>query len=671
AISSEIGAVLLSSGNVLRAKGDLIRDRALQSINFDYLPWKYQNLEELPKKTQCYYANAEEKYEEAIATPSVSRETKVKAQINLFKLRIEAGKTSGLKNLYQGIEIEKLSPSRSSVYDKIYLAESWAYWQQREENANDFTESFEQLNSALQEAQELGDKRAESYVLGNLGGLYEYLAWQGESAQSKEDETTALEVTQKALDLIQPLASPDLAYQWEWQIGRLRVRQNQPQKAISHYRIAARSLDLVRNNLLAINTDIQFSFRDNVEPLYRQLLGLMLARPESDNLQEALYYLESLQLAELENFLRCDLQTDFQRQQSPFDSSTETISEQRENLVEKDSTTAFVYPIILSDRLDTIWKLPGESLKHYSRTIPASEIEETLRSLRQGILDRYPTEFRKNAQKVYEWLIEPVEDKLKHHSIKTLGFILDGSFRQIPISALYDRKANKYLVEKDYAIAIIPSVQLIELENPREGAKVLGGGISKGLDDVEGRNFAPLQAEKELNIVADEILLDSSFTLEMLQHKVDSGNFSVVHLATHGKFSSDPEETYILVHSSEASRGRLLKAKEFDTLLRNRDREDRIELLVLSACETAQGDNRAILGLAGLAVRSGVESTLATLWRVSDDSTVDAMKVFYQELQDGATKAEALHRAQQSLLQQQRYQPPYYWAPYILVGSWR
>ncbi|MDY6781728.1 MAG: CHAT domain-containing protein [Cyanobacteriota bacterium] len=678
AINSEMSAVLLSLGNTLRAKGNLIRDRALMSINFNYLPWQDQNRGEISGKAERFYGEAEEKYKEAIATPSVSINTKINAQLNLLSLKVEQGQNSEIEELKQAIEIKKLPPSRTSIYAQVSLAKSLAFWQQKYANFNNFVEISTFLENALQEARELGDKRAESYVLGNLGGLCEYLAWREEQPQNKQNiksanrKETALELTEKALDLIQPLEAPDLAYQWEWQLGRLLAKQEKKESAIAAYQMAVRALELIRSDLLAIKPDVQFSFRDNVEPLYRQLLDLILTQPTLENLKEALYYVESLQLAELENFLQCELQANFPRQRNSLSASTEAISARLEELVEEDSEIAIVYPIILSKRIDTIWKLPGENLKYYSRAIAASKVEETLQNLRQNILKLRIPEFRQSAREVYEWLLEPIDAELEENSsIKTLGFVLDGSFRQIPISVLYDRKTKKYLAQKERALVMLPSIQLTEVENIREQAEILGGGISEELN-VEERKFTPLKIQEELNAIADEILLNSSFTLDTLQNKVNSGNFSIVHLATHGQFSSDPEETYILVHSSKKSQGRLLKAQEFDTLLRNRDRDRKIELLVLSACETAQGDNRAILGLAGLAVRSGVGSTLATLWKVSDDSTVEVMKVFYQELQKpGVTKAEALHRAQQSLLNQQRYQEPYYWGSYILVGSWR
>ena len=96
-----------------------------------------------------------------------------------------------------------------------------------------------------------------------------------------------------------------------------------------------------------------------------------------------------------------------------------------------------------------------------------------------------------------------------------------------------------------------------------------------------------------------------------------------------------------------------------------------MELLTLSACQTAAGDERAALGLAGIAVRAGARSALATLWNVSDQAASLLVVEFYQKLNDPAvSKAEALQAAQIMLLKSGRYRHPFYWSPYLLIGNW-
>jgi CHAT domain-containing protein len=169
-------------------------------------------------------------------------------------------------------------------------------------------------------------------------------------------------------------------------------------------------------------------------------------------------------------------------------------------------------------------------------------------------------------------------------------------------------------------------------------------------------------------------LLNQAFTRSSVENLVSSGLFPVIHLATHGNFSSDPEQTYLLLSDE------LLRVRSMDAVFRLNPlaRANVIELLVMSACKTATGDERATLGLAGMAVRSGARSTVATLWPAEDDSTADIMPDFYQQLKAGKNKAEALRSAQLNLLKRLREEQRAEntergfrkWAPYILVGNW-
>ena len=168
--------------------------------------------------------------------------------------------------------------------------------------------------------------------------------------------------------------------------------------------------------------------------------------------------------------------------------------------------------------------------------------------------------------------------------------------------------------------------------------------------------------------VSAKVLLDQDFTRFRLQKQIETTSFPVVHLATHGQFSSQADNTFLLTWDER------INVKNLDQLLREREGQQLspIELLILSACQTAAGDKRAVLGLAGVAVRSGARSTLATLWSVQDQSTAELMREFYVNLsQRGISKAEALRQAQLSLLRSSQYQHPFYWAPFVLVGNWQ
>ena len=154
-----------------------------------------------------------------------------------------------------------------------------------------------------------------------------------------------------------------------------------------------------------------------------------------------------------------------------------------------------------------------------------------------------------------------------------------------------------------------------------------------------------------------------------MEEKLSKLPFTIVHLATHGQFSSDIDQTYILDWNHP------IFINQLNQLLRTSEIKspNPIELLILSACQTAEGDKRAALGLAGVAVRAGARSTVATLWSVNDQSTSEFMSQFYAELaKPNITRAKALCLVQRSFLQHndKEYQHPKHWAPFILVGNW-
>ncbi|QYO64620.1 CHAT domain-containing protein [Leptolyngbya sp. 7M] len=167
-------------------------------------------------------------------------------------------------------------------------------------------------------------------------------------------------------------------------------------------------------------------------------------------------------------------------------------------------------------------------------------------------------------------------------------------------------------------------------------------------------------------VQAKQPLLNEAFTETNLEQQLQAGEFSAIHLKTHGIFSSDPEETFIVAYQE------LITGRDLGRLIQlgRLGEASPIELLALSACSTAQGDNRAVLGLAGVAVQAGARSVVSTLWEAQDLPNTELMIRFYQELLDPQiSRAEALRRAQLHLLQQ-GYPTPHVWATYVLVGNW-
>lgn len=161
-------------------------------------------------------------------------------------------------------------------------------------------------------------------------------------------------------------------------------------------------------------------------------------------------------------------------------------------------------------------------------------------------------------------------------------------------------------------------------------------------------------------------LVDGAFKKTSMQTQLERKSYSAIVFATHGQFHSDPRQSFLLTYDDR------IKLDELDRILRiGQFRDSSVELLVLSACETAQGDERAALGLAGVAVKAGANSVLASLWSVNDASTAELIPAFFEKLKNPVfSKAQALQQAQKELLADTQYRHPYYWAAFVLIGNW-
>ncbi len=551
-------------------------------------------------------------------------------------------------------------PAIAAIYNRLNFALSLQQLQQEDK----LPVAIQYANEALQQAEEIKNKRSEAYALGILGKLYQ-----------ATDETLAQTSTEKALRLAQSIQALDIAYQWQYQLGQIYEKRGEMKNARAAYKGAVDTLDLVRKDLLSINPDVQFSFRENVKPVYDKFISLLLQSEESqDNLQQITEVNGKLQLAELENFLRCGSLNlkPINKLENPPDAVIHIIVIEEQNKLAEQNKVAVIVNLPKQS--------PSNQYHYYD--FPLSEINASVNVLRENLQNPTPKQVKidrdilPDAQKLYNLLIAPAKPYLPAEG--TLVFVLDSSLQNIPMSLLQDENKH-YLIEK-YSITLSLGSSLQE---PKfllwEESNALIAGASKGKSFDEEPKFNPLpNVENELNKVKEntyqsKLLFNETFTKENFQNLLNQSTFPIVHLATHGKFSSNPEETVILASDTRINvtqLHRLIKQ-------RNENSSATIELLVLSACQTAKGDKQSGLGLAGIAVQAGARSTVASLWNVSDKSTAEFMGKFYQNLKAGKTKAEALRQAQLDFLQNpqqnpeyKNYKHPYYWAAFILVGSW-
>lgn len=425
-------------------------------------------------------------YQQAAATTSQPL-LKTEAQLNQLSLLVSTQQWQQAHNLLPTIKTNLTTavPNRKLIYLHVNLAKNAIALANNAASKEYLPLAQKLLETSVRQARELKDPQAESYAVGMLGYLYE----------KNRQVSLANKYTQQAVQLAHSINNPDLIYQWQWQLGRLLKTQGDRRGAIASYTEAVNALESLRSDLVVTNADMQFSFRQSIEPVYRELVSLLLSKNgrsvSQENLLQARNTIESLQLAELNNFFR----------EACLDVTPTAIDR-------IDPQAAVIYPIIQNDR----------------------------------------------------------------------------------------------------------------------------------------------------------------FTQDNLREQIETARYPIIHIATHGQFSSNRDDTFLLAWDEN------ITIEQLDELLQNNVSQGQaIELLILSACETARGDERAALGLAGMAVKAGARTTLATLWAVYDRSTALIMNNFYENItqpQKRRNKAYALRQAQLDLLNSPEFRHPYYWASFIMIGNW-
>jgi CHAT domain-containing protein len=575
------------------------------------------------------------------ATANASHDNeRLQAKLNQLRLYAEWGEDpSGFEEAQQLMPLLQQMPNgRSKAYSAINLASSLAMLQ----GSMEARPIADLLAQSIQTARELQDPRAEAYGLSEMGQLY--------ARRGQLDE--GIQLIRQSLAIAEQLEAKDITAQSAWKLGRLLKEKGDRTSAIASYSEAVNALQALRGDLVAVNQDVQFSFRESVEPVYRELVALLLDNnPDQPALMKVRELIEGLQIAELDNFFR-----------------EACLDAQPKQIDQIDRNAAVLYSIVLSDRVAVVASTsdPQQPLRYFSSPIKAGEAEAGVRDLLASLHPASSRESRlASSQKLYDWLIRPVEASGALQGRQTLVFVLDGLLRKVPVAALHD--GRQYLIEK-HSVALSPGLRLMGAQQlAKQQVRAVVAGISEARGGFNALPSVTGEVGDISKATAGTALLNQNFTAQTLANRVQGNSANLVHLATHGQFSSNLDETFLLTWNGR------MNIRELSDLLRNRDsgQQDALELLVLSACDTAAGDDRAVLGLAGLAVKSGARSTLASLWPVKDQVAARLMTQFYQELkQPNMTKAEALRRSQIALLKDKDFDDPFFWSSFVLVGNW-
>lgn len=496
-------------------------------------------------------------------------------------------------------------------------------------------------------AESIGDRRGASYAWGYLGKLYE----------EENRYAEALQLTRRAIHGAQQVNSADSLYLWEWQAGRLLTKMGTIEDAIGAYRRAVRTLQSIRSELSISYGAPQTSFRETIGPVYFELVDLLLQRAASlpDRRQAGAYLIEARESVEL--FKTAELRDYFR--DDCVDNALSKITE----LDTIAKSAVVIYPILLPDRTELLVSLPT-GLKRILVSVGAETLTREVREFRHKLEKRTTREYLPHAQRLYDWLIRPLEADLAAFPIDTLVFVPDGALRTIPMAALHDGK--QFLIAK-YGVGITPSLSLSDPRPiKRENMKVLAVGVTEAVQGFPALPNVSVELKEMQALLGSTTLVDREFLAANLENKLKEEQFSIVHVASHGEFGNDVENTFLLTYDAKVSLDRL---NQMIGVFRFRD--DPLELLTLSACDTAAGDDRAALGLAGMAIKAGARSALATLWNINDQATVDLVMDFYREIKDpGISRAVALQRAQMKLISNPRFEHPGFWSAFLMINNW-
>lgn len=485
------------------------------------------------------------------------------------------------------------------------------------------------VSVATAEAERINDMRALSFAHGVAAELKALK--NASSSEVKADYSQALAVAQS-------IRAPDAAYEWAYKLALLEEETGSRSAAEQYYKSSIAALSQVREDLISVNTELRFDFSEKIEPVYQDYMRFLVL---DDNLAQAVAIHDSLQLAQLENFLRC----------GRLPSASEPLADQ-----------VSIHVINFKDAVEVIvsnqqgiygYSLPGDAVLQAARNL-------VLNIQSPSFVETPEAKFLPYSQLLYDQLLTPAMADGLISSSDRLSFILDAPFRAIPMGLLHD--GQQYLAAT-HALSTSLQLRIPDTESARNRA-LFAGITEQAPSFVESRLSSlpetEFEAESVKGYVRSKVLLNDEFTVDRLRQALGQDSYKIVHISTHGQFSSAPERTYL------AAWNELIDFQEMEGLFQG---AGSIDLLVLSTCQSAADDDRSTLGLAGIAVRSSARSAIASLWLVDSVGSSVLIDRFYQAKSQGLSTPDSLQRAQTELIGSSTFSHPFYWAPFIFISG--
>ena len=549
---------------------------------------------------------------------------------------IEWGKVSPGLSTQQLERGRRLLTNLPASRTKVFLAINWAKL--------DMKRTDYWLSQSAEVAETTGDATAKSYVFLERGLLAE------KSGQLAE----ALESAQSAIRLALTESVDDALYRSYWLAGRINQKLGEKEAAFQNILEAIVSFESLNQGVTQINVEQRLNFSPQIEPMYRAALEFLLEEPipNESNLRESLLIFAKLRWAQLQNYFG--------------DNCFELELNNRNSQVEKVKKNSVVlFSILLSNQTHLILQLSDGTLRHSRASLGktgitklATDWHSSLAIDAEDFSERsYRWQFWQQGQDLYDMIIRPFERELEQINPDTIVFVHDGVLRNLPMAALYDGEKKEFLAQKWASVSSI-GLNFKSTASSEKKLEAVAFGLGVAREGWSALAQVELEIENVTQILGGKSFLNQEFTTENLAQSLKDENYSLVHLATHGYFGGIAENSLILAYDKP------LNALELEDVLGQSQAP--IEFLVLSACETALSSEFSALGLAGVALRSGVDSVLGSFWAVQDNEQRELIQDFYSNIyHKNLEKAQALQQIQTRQIERNAH--PSKWAAFNLI----
>jgi CHAT domain-containing protein len=660
---------------------------------------------------------AQQAYEQALAASPDSAETAISVGLNRSALRTaEIGKQAMLVQLQSLLQrIQQLPDAENKAR---YLVQ---YSLQVKRNGGDKA----QLETLLEQAFDIAQNVDAKYL------QVEILDQQAQWMEDGQRDQEMMKLSDQAILLLQQIDAPELMISIEARRARVYTRLQRNDLAIKSYQTAVRYIESIRQDIPVSYSQGRSSVRDMIDPVYLGLADALLkdVEPLDQAAKTKLLFrvrdvVEQIKQNQLEDYLgnRC----------STLSNLSATTAYTPATALKLNKGTAVLYPIIFPDRLELLLETANGIARHRV-DIASNKLIQDINAMSSAL--RAHQSFLTLSRRLHKVLLAPLDASLQAQGIDTLVIVPDGALRLLAFAALNDGKQfaiEKYAIAISPGLRIIaqqgdaqskaaPSARKVLLAGVSEPGKVVDRlpeelvdqllqtddlnheekrgkaarqralqsriliGLSPSTEIVEASSPEDMRAisnklqqvlrldgvnaeiESLQKIVDAKAILNLDFSSHNFSQQVRSGEFDIVHVASHGIFGSSAEKTFILAHDD------VITIDQFQSLLSADPLSKRpLDLLVLSACETAEGDDRAPLGISGAALKAKARSAMGSLWPVSDLAASQLMQSVYQNyVNRHLSKAQSLRLAQLELMQQKSFVHPNFWAAFIVVGNWQ